>query len=294
MNSDQATIAGARHETAAVNGTRLHYVTAGNQGTPILLVHGFPETWWAFRGLIPLLAARHRVYAVDLRGFGDSDIAEEDYSGAVAAEDLHALIEHLGVGSMHVVGQDVSGGVVYRLAATHPEDVISLTAVEAGLAGFGAERLADVTHGGVWYIGALAAPGVAGLLFEKEARAFVGEYLYPLYGVPATAVGPDDVTEFARSYGRPGGFSGAAGLYRGMLTEGEELRTLAQSVPLRMPVTTIGSRGGGFTNAAFRGVTTQEVTAIQLDGVGHYVAQEGPQPLADILIEASPPTLLDR
>lgn len=286
MNSDQATIAGARHETAAVNGTRLHYVTAGDRGTPVLLVHGFPETWWAFHKLIPLLAARHRVYAVDLRGFGDSDIAEDGYSGAVAAEDLNALIEHLGVGSMHVVGQDVSGGVVYRLAATHLEDVISLTAIEAGLAGFGAERLADVTHGGVWYLGALAAPGVAGLLFEKEARAFVGEYLYPLYGVSSTAVGPDDVTEFARSYGRSGGFSGAAGLYRGMLTEGEELRTLAQSAPLRMPVTTIGSRGGGFTHAAFRGVSTQEVTAIQLDGVGHYVAQEAPQSLADILIEA--------
>jgi pimeloyl-ACP methyl ester carboxylesterase len=199
---------------------------------------------------------------------------------------------------MHVVGQDVSGGVVYRLAATYPEDVISLTAIESGLAGFGAERLADVTHGGAWYIGALAAPGIAGLLFEKQARAFVGEYLYPFYGAPATAVSPEDVTEFARTYGRPGGFSGAAGLYRSMLTEGEELRTLAQDKPLQMPVTTIGSRGGQFTYAAFRGVTTQEVTAIQLDGVGHYVAQEAPSPLADRLLEvlatSAPSSLNDR
>ena len=285
MNPGQATIAGARHETAAVNGTHLHYVTAGDQGVPVLLVHGFPETWWAFHKLIPLLAARHRVYAVDLRGFGDSDVADETYSGAVAAEDLHALIGQLSVGAMHVVGQDVSGGVVYRLAATYPEDVISLTAIEAGLAGFGAERLADVTHGGAWYIGALAAPGIAGLLFEKEARAFIGEYLYPLYGVAATAVGPDDVTEFARTYGRPGGFSGAAGLYRAMLTEGEELRTLAQGNPLPMPVTTIGSRGGQFTYTAFRRVTTQEVTTLHLDGVGHYVAQEAPHSLADKLLE---------
>jgi pimeloyl-ACP methyl ester carboxylesterase len=285
MNPDQATIAGARHETAAVNGTQLHYVTAGDQGVPVLLVHGFPETWWAFHKLIPLLAARHRVYAVDLRGFGDSDVADENYCGAVAAEDLHALIEHLSVGAMHVVGQDVSGGVVYRFAATHPENVISLTAIESALAGFGAERLADVTHGGAWYIGALAAPGIASLLFEKQARAFVGEYLYPLYGVPSTAVTPEDVTEFARTYGRPGGFSGAAGLYRSMLTEGEELRTLAQDKPLQMPVTTIGSRGGEFTYAAFRRATTQEVTTIQLDGVGHYVAQEAPHPLADRLLE---------
>ena len=285
MNPDQATIAGARHETAAVNGTRLHYVTAGDQGVPVLLVHGFPETWWAFHKLIPLLAARHRVYAVDLRGFGDSDVADENYSGAVAAEDLHALIGLLSVGAMHVVGQDVSGGVVYRLAGTYPEDVISLTAIESGLAGFGAERLADVTHGGAWYIGALAAPGIAGLLFEKQARAFVGEYLYPFYGAPSTAVSPEDVTEFARTYGRPGGFSGAAGLYRAMLTEGGELRTLAGDKPLQMPVTTIGSRGGEFTYAAFRGVTTQEVTAIRLDGVGHYVAQEAPHLLADRLLE---------
>lgn len=301
MSPAQTTIAGVRHETAAVNGTRLHYVTAGDvtagdgatgdQGAPVLLVHGFPETWWAFRELIPLLAARHRVYAVDLRGFGDSDVAEESYCGAVAAEDLHALIEHLSMGPMHVVGQDVSGGVVYRLAATHPGSVISLTAIETALAGFGAERLANVTNGGAWYIGALAAPGIASLLFEKEARAFIGNYLYPLYGVTATAVGPTDITEFARTYGRPGGFSGAAGLYRSMLTEGEELRTLAKDNPLPMPVTTIGSRGGDFTYTAFRSVTAQEVTDLRLNGVGHYVAQQAPHLLAATLLEAlSSPT----
>ena len=124
------------------------------------------------------------------------------------------------------------------------------------------------------------------------------EYLYPLCGTFATAVSPDDVTEFARTYGRPGGFSGAAGLYRSMLTEGEELRTLAHDKPLQMPVTTIGSRGGEFTYAAFRRVTTQEVTALRLDGVGHYVAQEAPHPLADRLLEVlatnSPSSLHER
>lgn len=280
-----ATTPGVTHHLARVNGAEMHYVSAGTSGSPILLVHGFPETWWAFRGIIPLLAAHHRVFAPDLRGFGDSSVADDEYSGAVAAEDLSALIEQLATGPMHVVGQDVSGGAVYRLAATHPEQVQSLTAVESGLAGFGAERLADVTQGGAWYIGALAAPGIAGLLFEKQADAFIGDYLYPRYGVPSTAVGPDDLAEFARSYGRPGGFSGAAGLYRSMLTEGPELRELAQSAPLRMPVTAIGSRGGAFTHAAFSSVTTQDVASIQLDGVGHYVAQEAPRLLADTLSE---------
>src|SRR3954466_6818444 len=111
------------HHHVEVNGTTLHYVAAGTSGSPVLLVHGFPETWWAFRRLIPLLAAHHRVYAVDLRGFGDSATASDEYSSAGAAEDLHALISHLSLGPMHVVGQDISGGVVYRLAATHPADL---------------------------------------------------------------------------------------------------------------------------------------------------------------------------
>src|ERR1700760_2473831 len=60
------------HHAAEVNGTRLHYVTAGDRGAPILLVHGFPETWWAFHRVIPRLGAAHRGGAGDLRGFGDS------------------------------------------------------------------------------------------------------------------------------------------------------------------------------------------------------------------------------
>lgn len=274
------------HHRIRVNGAELHVVTAGDHGSPVLLVHGFPETWWAFRRLIPLLAARHRVYAVDLRGFGDSDIADEDYSSATAADDLHQLITLLGNGPVHVVGQDISGGVVYRLTATYPADVISLTAVEAGLAGFGAERLADVTHGGAWYLGALAAPGVAGLLFEKSAREFLGHYLYPFYNVSDLAVTAADIDEFSRSYGRPGGFSGAAGLYRSLLSEGDDLQRLARERPLRMPVATIGSRGGSFTENTFQQVTAGPVRSVHLDGVGHYVAQEAPELLAEQLLAA--------
>ena len=139
---------GITHHYAEVNGTRLHYVAAGTSGSPVLLVHGFPETWWAFRRLIPLLAASHRVFAVDLRGFGDSGNEPGEYDSTASAEDLHLLIRQLDVGPVHLTGQDISGATVFRLAATHPEDVLSLTAIEMGLAGFGLEMLADVTRGG--------------------------------------------------------------------------------------------------------------------------------------------------
>ena len=72
-------VPGITHHRARVSGATLHYAAAGTTGSPGLLVHGFPETWRAFRKLIPLLAASHRVFAVDLRGFGDSDTAPGDY-----------------------------------------------------------------------------------------------------------------------------------------------------------------------------------------------------------------------
>src|ERR1700722_9434797 len=143
---ERASLTGVTHHYAKVNGTELHYVAAGTEGTPVLLVHGFPETWWTFRKLIPLLAARHRVYAVDLRGFGDSDNGAGAYDSKTSAEDLHLLIRQLNAGPVHLRGQDIAAASVRRLAATHPEDVLSFTAIEMGLPGLGLEMLADVTH----------------------------------------------------------------------------------------------------------------------------------------------------
>jgi pimeloyl-ACP methyl ester carboxylesterase len=280
-----ATIPGVTHHLLDVEGSRLHYVCAGERGSPILLVHGFPETWWAFRKLIPLLAERHRVYALDLRGFGDSGHADGDYSSAASAEDLHQLIRHLAVGAMHVLGQDLSGGVVHRLSAAHPDDVLSLTGVETGLAGFGAEKLADVTHGGAWYIGALVTPGIPELLLTGREAELITGHLYPSFGAVAPAVTEADTAEFVRTYARPGGFRGATGLYRSMLTDGDEIRALASAAPLRMPVLAVGAFGGPFTASGLQQVSAREISATELPDVGHYVAQQAPDQLAPALLQ---------
>ncbi|MCR6704766.1 MAG: alpha/beta hydrolase [Cellulomonas sp.] len=203
MSTTQATIPAVAHHTARINGVQLHYVTAGATGSPLLLVHGFPETWWTFHKVIPLLARTHRVVAVDLRGFGDSSTAEDDHDSTTAAEDLHGLIEHLGWGPVHVSAQDISGGTVFRLATAYPQDVLSLTAIEMGLAGFGLEGLADVTHGGSWHIGALTAAGIPELLFAGRERELLGQWAFPSMTAVAGSVTDADVDEFARTYARP-------------------------------------------------------------------------------------------
>jgi pimeloyl-ACP methyl ester carboxylesterase len=279
-----ATIAEVEHHTASVNGTILHYVSAGSKGSPILLVHGFPESWWTFHKLIPLLAKTHRVVAVDLRGFGDSDNKPGNYDSATIAEDLHQLIQTLGLGAVHLAGQDIAGGTVFRLAATHPDDVASFTGIEMGLAGFGLESLADVTHGGSWHIGVLAAPGIAEMLFPGRERDVLGGWAFPSMTAVPGAISESDVDEFVRVYSRADGWRGPIGLYQSMLSEGDDLKALAATNPLTIPTLAVGGFGGTMTLNALNQVTQGEVASIQLDGVGHYVAMEAPDALAQAIL----------
>jgi pimeloyl-ACP methyl ester carboxylesterase len=270
------------HHRADVNGTELHFVSAGTTGSPVLLVHGFPESWWVFHKLIPLLSEHHRVFAVDLRGFGDSATADDKHDSATAANDLSELITQLNLGPVHLTGQDISGPTTFRLAATRPDLVRSYAAIETGLPGFGLEALADITHGGGWHIGVLVAPGIPEMLLSGREREFLAEYAFPTLCATPDAFTVADIDEITRTYTRPDAFRGATGLYRSMLREGDEIRELATR-PLSMPVLAVGGGSGEFTPSTMRQVATN-VTAVSLDGIGHYAAMEAPDRLADALL----------
>jgi pimeloyl-ACP methyl ester carboxylesterase len=237
------------------------------------------------------LTQDHRVFAVDLRGFGDSGDGPGPCDSATAAEDLRLLIERLDVGPVHVTGQDIAGATVFRLAVTHPGSVRSLTGIEMGLPGFGLEALADVTRGGTWHIGVLAAPGIPELLLAGRERKFLGRFAFPALSARPEAITDADLAEFARTYARPDGWRGASGLYRSMLGEGPEVRALADAPGLTVPVLAVDAGGAPFTTdtlsravAAGRGPGPRAVESVTLDGVGHYAALEAPDALAKALL----------
>jgi pimeloyl-ACP methyl ester carboxylesterase len=279
------TLPGATHHTLDVDGIPLHYVTAGTGGSPIVLVHGWPETWWAFRGLIPLLAETHRVVALDLRGFGDSGHdAGVDYSEAAFADDLRALVDHLDLGPVHLLAQDISGGLAFTFAATHPERVRSFIGIETALAGFGLEMLADVNNGGSWHLGFLGAPGIPQLLLGGHERDLLVWALGVMGANPATTT-PADRDEFVRTYTGPDAWNGTAGLYRALFTDGGRTKALAESAPLPMPVLAVDGPNHPFTANGLRQVSASEPATLHIEGVGHLVAQDAPEALAEAVLE---------
>jgi pimeloyl-ACP methyl ester carboxylesterase len=222
---------------------------------------------------------------VDLRGFGDSDNRPGAYDSKTSEEDLHQLIEELNVGPVHLTGQDISGAAVVRLAATHPEDVLSFSAIEMGLPGFGLEGLADVTHGGTWHIGALAAPGIPEMLLAGREREFLGQFAFPAMSATPGSITDTDIDEFVRTYSRPDGWRGAIGLYQSMLQEGEEIASLGANHKLGIPVLAIGAGGGELTFATMSQVSSDPVRSVALEGVGHYAALEAPEKVAQALLD---------
>lgn len=227
----------------------------------------------------------HRVFAVDLRGFGDSSTADGNYDEATSAEDMRHLVEHLGVGPVHVLCQDVSGGLGFRFAATNPGDVLSFTAIETTLAGFGLESLADVTHGGSWHVGFLAAPGIPGMLLPGHERQLFADWAYPMMTAAKGSIDEADIDEFTRTYARPNGWRGTAGLYQSVFTDDGQTRALAKSKPLTVPVLTVDGFSAPFTEQTFRQVAAGKVTSVRLEGVGHLVAQEAPEALSAAILE---------
>lgn len=102
----------------------MHYVVAG-EGEPVVLLHGFPESWYSWRHQIAALSTRYRVVAPDLRGFNETE-ARGPYDTGTLQADVLALMDHEGIPRAHVVAHDWGGAVAWLLAMSHPERVRSL------------------------------------------------------------------------------------------------------------------------------------------------------------------------
>jgi hypothetical protein len=133
------------HHIASVNGIQLHYVIGG-QGDPIVLLHGWPQTWYEWRHVMPALAKNYTVIVPDLRGLGDSSKPVTGYDGKMVAEDIHQLISQLGFKQIFLVGHDVGSQPAYSYAAAHPTEVRRLVIMEYIFPGFTPPQL----EGKVW------------------------------------------------------------------------------------------------------------------------------------------------
>src|SRR5437764_4698835 len=134
--------------TALANGVTINYVRGG-AGPTLVLLHGYPQTWYMWRKVLPELAEHFTVIAPDLRGAGGSDAPTDGYTKSSLAEDIHDLLVGLGLAEqVSVVGHDIGTMVAYAYAAAHRDSTSRLVLIEAPLADETLYQLPSLTaHG---------------------------------------------------------------------------------------------------------------------------------------------------
>jgi pimeloyl-ACP methyl ester carboxylesterase len=123
-------VPGIEHRYVDTARMRFHVAQAGS-GIPILLLHGWPQHWWSWRKVLPLLAHDHLVVCPDLRGAGWSDAPKEGYRTEQLVDDVLGLLDTLGLPQVLVVGHDVGGRIGFHLSLRAPERVSALVTLNA-------------------------------------------------------------------------------------------------------------------------------------------------------------------
>ncbi len=260
---------------------RLHAVIGG-EGPALLLVHGWPETWYAWRMLMPTLARDFRVIAVDQRGIGLSDKPADGYDTRTLAADLVALMDALGHSRFALYGTDTGMPIAYALAADHPERVARLIVSEAPLPGITASPplfLPPLLNARFWHLTFNQLPAeVNEALVKGREDIFFGAEFDASAGtkkLPAEAV--RYYLDIIRS--DPNSLRGSFGFYRAIPTtaaQNEERKTRR----LTMPVLAMGGAESGGENAGkAMMLVADNVQTVVLPGAAHWVAEQAPEAL---------------
>ncbi len=273
-------------KTAIADGVVLHHVVGG-KGPPVVLVHGFPQSWYMWRKVMPVLAKRHRVIAPDLRGCGDSDKLSGPYDGWTHAGDLTALLDHLEITEPVIaIGHDMGAPVALSFAARYPERTRGLVYIDEPVFGVNLEQITAFSPDlptMVWWWPFHHQPGLAETLLQGHERAYFDHFVFSKTHVTNVwAMSEEDKEEYVRHLREVGGVTGALGGYRDVfVTE----RHLAPFKKTKLRVATLGITGEfGLPDVAeaLRAYVTN-VKAVKIADSGHFVAEEQPQALLDAL-----------
>jgi pimeloyl-ACP methyl ester carboxylesterase len=279
------------HHYANLKGVRIHYVTMG-AGAPVVLLHGWPQSWYEWRRVMPLLADRFAMVAPDMRGLGDSSRPSSGYDKKTVANDIWELMSnHLGHEHFAVVGHDWGAPVAFRLAADHPDAVTHLVLLDVPVPGDRSpgERGDPDPRGALrWHHLFNQVPDLPEALTYGRERIFL-EFFF-MNGIDqAGTFSDDDIAEYLRTYSQPGAMRAGFNYYRALSRDIEDNRaTLATGFKLPMP--TLGLGGGGSRGRGDLVVQSLRRVATQAEGgaiadCGHFIPEEKPRELAERLRE---------
>jgi pimeloyl-ACP methyl ester carboxylesterase len=270
-----------------VNGVRLHYVTAGS-GDPVVLLPGWPRTWWEFHKIMPTLAATRRVIAVDIRGMGESAKPAGGYDKKTMAADIAALLRRLGYDRADIVGSDIGAMVAFSLAANHPSLVRTLTLLDVPHPEESWYQFPLLPRPGqtfhLWWFAFNQVRGLPERLLAGQARELVDD-LCDLILVNPDAVTGRDRDIYARAYNTIDAIRAGNGWYQAFGQDIADDRTYA---PVTAPLLALANPAQYDYLRNLLPTKAVDQRVVRLDDTGHYLVEEQPEAVLAHLAEHLP------
>ncbi|GAA1445154.1 alpha/beta hydrolase [Nocardiopsis tropica] len=283
----------SRH--ADVDGVRLHYVSGGDgDGDPLILLGGWPQTWWQWNKVMPALARRRRVIAVDLRGMGSSSKPEGGYDKRTMARDVHALAEHLGLARVDIAGHDIGAMVAYAHAALfpgatgriclldvpHPDGDWSSFTLLPGPHQYVEPDRASVSGSYLWWFALNQVQGLPEALLEGRYR-LLSDWLFDHSAKDPASIDERSRQVYGRAYSTADAIRSGNAWYRAFNTDIEHERDYGK---VEAPLLALG---GDESNYAYlRDVMPSkgaDVRVAEIADCGHYLPEEQPEAVVDAL-----------
>jgi pimeloyl-ACP methyl ester carboxylesterase len=281
------------HHVAMIDGTRFHYVTAGS-GVPTLLLPGWPESWIAWRKVVPLLVSAGRsVVVLDPRGFGESDKPPGGYDLDTAARDLHGFLEatNLASAGIDVIAHDVGTWIGHAHAVTYPKDVRRLVLTESNIPGVTSFASAGIPSEAVnlksWQFAFNRLNDLPELLVQGHEREYLA-WIFATKSFRSYAIEPAALDEYTRQYSAPGAMRAGFTWYRANFdAEGLAQGKARAGKRLTMPVLALGgSEGVGDALRATVATIGDRVQGGAIGpGCGHFLPEECPEELTAAVVK---------
>jgi len=253
----------------------LHYVTGG-RGEPLVLLPGWPQTWWEFHKILPALARRYRVIAVDLPRTTGGD--KKSMAAAV-----HGLVKALGLTSVHIAGHDIGAMVAFSFAANHRAATKTVTIIDVSHPDESLYQIPLLMPPGVVYPWWFAFNQVRGLpeqLLAGRSRHLV-DYLCSLLLVDQSAIGDRDRAVYAAAYATPPAIRAGNAWYQAFHQDIEDQKAYGTITAPMLGIATLASPYLEQTLTA-RG---SDVRVVNVPTSGHFVPEEAPDAVTGALTD---------
>ncbi|MBY8829844.1 alpha/beta fold hydrolase [Hephaestia mangrovi] len=278
-----------RHGFQVIDGLRLHYVTAGVEtAPPLVLLAGYPESWFAWRRVMPILAPHFHLIAVDLPGQGESDKPLDGYDTETVARRVHGLIERLGHSRYALAAHDIGSWVALPYALMFPDEVSHLALLDAGIPGVTLPEMLPTAPDRAWrtwHFAFHAVPDLPEALIAGRERIYLDWFLRRKAADPHS-FHDADLDEYVRLFSMPGALRAGLAYYRAAGRSAEQNRALVAKGKLSMPLLAIDADQGSIPDMAGPLEPFAEtIRGETIDSCGHFIPEEQPEALARIFLD---------